>query len=272
MAGNSPLGEVEKYPYTRAWWPDIQYEGGISTRYILDHVPNAKIGTLMLNNDLANSETVGIQAALGANASERLVGTTYEPSQVDVSSQVLQLRQAGVNAIISQGGVQAINAVKYMNQIGWNPMLFLYGAGSGRKATLGVIGLEQSKGLYTPLWLKDPNDPQWANDPGVAAYKQAIQKYGEGADPGGHRHGQWLRCRPGVRHGVEEHEGSDAPGTDASYRRDEERAAGHAVSRRAAQRGPGGCLIFSYQICQFDGDSWKPVGGVLDAIQLGLAK
>ena len=120
MAGNSPLGEVDKFPFTRAWWPDIRYEGAIDTRFILDNVPNPKIGTLMLNNDLANSETAGIKKTLGAQA-ESLVVTTYEPTQVDVSSQVLQLREAGVTALITQGGVQTINAVKYMNQIDWKP-------------------------------------------------------------------------------------------------------------------------------------------------------
>src|ERR671938_665150 len=72
----------------------------------LDNVPNPKIGTLMLNNDLANSESVGIKAALGERAASLLVETTFEPSQVDVTRQILQLREAGVTALITQGGVQ----------------------------------------------------------------------------------------------------------------------------------------------------------------------
>jgi branched-chain amino acid transport system substrate-binding protein len=272
MAGNTPLGELDKFPYTRAWWPDIKYEGGISTRYILDNVPNANIGTLMLNNDLANSETLGIKAALGDHADGQLVETIYEPSQVDVSSQVLQLREAGANALISQGGVQAINALKYMNQIGWNPMVFLYGAGSGRKATLSAIGLPQSKGLYTPLWLKDPNDPQWANDSGVSAYKQAIQTYGEGADPedivtaNGYAAGEAFvtalkNMKDPTRQALMQAiDGMKGVQLDTLY---------PGVQLNS---GPGGRLIFSYQICQFDGDSWKPVGDVLDSIKLGLAK
>jgi branched-chain amino acid transport system substrate-binding protein len=82
MAGNSPLGEVDKFPYTRAWWPDIQYEGGIDTRYILDNVANPKIGTLMLNNDLANSESAGIRAALGERAADLLVELGHPPAAI----------------------------------------------------------------------------------------------------------------------------------------------------------------------------------------------
>jgi len=272
MAGNSPLGEVEKFPFTRAWWPDIQYEGGIDTRFILDNVPNPKIGTLMLNNDLANSESAGIKAALGERAASLLVETTFEPSQVDVTRQVLQLREAGVTALITQGGIQTINAIKYMNQIDWKPTVFLYGAGSGRKATLGVIGLEQSKGLYTPLWLKDPNDPQWASDAGVTAYKAAIQKYGEGADAedivtaNGYAAGQAFVAalktmkEPTRVSLMQAIDGLKGVQLDTLY---------PGVQLNA---GPGGRLIFSYQICQFDGTSWTPVGGVLDAIKLGLAK
>lgn len=271
MAGNTPLGEVDKYPYTRAWWPDISYEGAIDTRYILDNVPNPKIGTLMLNNDLANSESAGIKQALGDKA-DQLVETTYEPSQVDVSRQVLQLREAGVTAVLTQGGTQTINAVKYMNQIGWTPSVFLYGAGSGRKSTLGVIGLDISKGLYTPLWLKDPNDPLWANDQGVQSYKQTIQKYGEGADPedivtaNGYAAGEAFVAalksmkdptRQSLMQAIDATKGLQLdmlyPGVQLNS-------------------GPGGRLIFSYQMCQFDGTSWKPIGEALDAVKLGLAK
>ncbi len=271
MAGNTPLGEVDKYPYTRAWWPDISYEGAIDTRYVLDNVPNPKIGTLMLNNDLANSESAGIKQALGDKA-DQLVETTYEPSQVDVSRQVLQLREAGVSAVLTQGGTQTINAVKYMNQIGWTPSVFLYGAGSGRKSTLGVIGLDISKGLYAPLWLKDPNDPQWANDPGVQNYKQTIQKYGEGADPedivtaNGYAAGEAFVAalksmkdptRQSLMQAIDATKGLQLdmlyPGVQLNS-------------------GPGGRLIFSYQMCQFDGTSWKPIGEALDAVKLGLAK
>jgi branched-chain amino acid transport system substrate-binding protein len=272
MAGNSPLGEVDKFAYTRAWWPDIQYEGGIDTRYILDNVPNPKIGTLMLNNDLANSETVGIKAALGDRAASLLVETTFEPSQVDVTRQILQLREAGVTALITQGGVQTINAVKYMNQIDWKPTVFLYGAGSGRKSTLGVIGLDQSKGLYAPLWLKDPNDPQWASDTGVTAYKASVQKYGEGADAedivtaNGYAAGQAMVAAlksmkdPTRASLMQAIDGLKGVQLDTLY---------PGVQLNA---GPGGRLIFSYQICQFDGSTWKPVGPILDAVKLGLAK
>jgi branched-chain amino acid transport system substrate-binding protein len=271
MAGNTPLGEVDKYPYTRAWWPDISYEGAIDTRYVLDNMPNPKIGTLMLNNDLANSETAGIKATLGDKAGQ-LVETTFEPSQVDVSRQVLQLREAGVSAVLTQGGNQTINAVKYMNQIGWTPSVFLYGAGSGRKSTLGVIGLDLSKGLYAPLWLKDPDDPQWANDPGVLGYKQTIQKYGEGADPddivtaNGYAAGEAFVAalksmkeptRQALMQAIDATKGLQLdmlyPGVQLNS-------------------GPGGRLIFSYQMCQFDGTSWKPIGEALDAVKLGLAK
>ena len=273
FAGNSPLGESDKYPYTRAWWPDISYEGAIDTRYILDTIPDPKIGTLMLNNDLAASETAGIKNALGDRAAQVLVlQTNYEPSQVDMTGQVNQLRAAGANAILTQGGTQTINAVKYMDQIGWKPTVFLYAAGSSIKTSLSVIGLEQSKGLLAPLWLKDPSDPQWAGDPKVAEYRTAVQKYGEGADPedsqtaNGYAAGEAFvaalkAMKQPTRQGL-----MDAIGGIKGLKLDMLQP---TVTLNA---GPGGRLIFQYQMNQFDGQSWKPVGGVLDAIHLGLAK
>jgi len=271
MAGNSPLGEVDKYPFTRAWWPDISYEGAIVTRYILDNLPNTKLGTLMINNDLANSETVGIKSTLGDRA-DALMVTTYELIQLDVSPQVLQLREAGVGAVITQGGTQTINAVKYMNQIGWTPTVFLYGAGSGIKSTVDVIGPDLSKRLYAPLWLKDPDDPQWAADAGVAGYKQTVQKYGEGADPedivtaNGYAAGEAFVMalknmkEPTRQALMDAIDGLKGVQLDMLYPGVE------------LNSGPGGRLIFTYQMCQFDGTSWKPIGGPLDALKLGLAK
>jgi branched-chain amino acid transport system substrate-binding protein len=159
-----------------------------------------------------------------------------------------------------------------MHQIGWTPAVFLYGAGSGLKSTLQVIGVDVSKGLYAPLWLKDPNDPQWATDPGVQNYKQTIQKYGERADPediitaNGYAAGEAFVTalksmqEPTRQSLIQAIDDTRALQLDMLYRGVE------------LNSGPGGRLIFSYQMCQFDGTSWKAIGQPLDAVKLGLAK
>ena len=122
------------------------------------------------------------------------------------------------------------------------------------------------------MWLKDPDDPQWASDAGVAAYKTAVQKYGEGADAedivtaNGYAAGQAMvealknmkdPTRASLMQAID---GLKSVQLDTLY---------PGVQLNA---GPGGRLIFSYQICQFDGSTWKPVGSALDAVKLGLAK
>ena len=184
MAGNSPLGEV-KSTRTPAHGGQI-----FSTKAASPRVTSSITSPMQRSGHADAQQRSGpIARRLASrprwerNASERLVSTTYEPSQVDVTSQVLQLRQAGVNAIISQGGV----AGHQRGQVHEPDRLEPDGLSVWRRQRpQGDPGCDRtggSKGLYTPLWLKDPNDPQWANDPAVAAYKQAIQKYGEGAIP-----------------------------------------------------------------------------------------
>jgi branched-chain amino acid transport system substrate-binding protein len=44
-------------------------------------------------------------------------------------------------------------------------------------AVLRPAGLEKSVGLISATFLKDPNDPQWQNDAGLAEWRAWMAKY-----------------------------------------------------------------------------------------------
>ena len=44
-------------------------------------------------------------------------------------------------------------------------------------AVLTPAGLDKSVGLITAIYLMDPADPQWKNDPAFKAYKAWFEKY-----------------------------------------------------------------------------------------------
>jgi branched-chain amino acid transport system substrate-binding protein len=48
---------------------------------------------------------------------------------------------------------------------------------------LAPAGLENSVGIVTGAFLKDPGDPRWENDAGMKAWREWMKTYNSGADP-----------------------------------------------------------------------------------------
>lgn len=173
-----------KYPLTRSWWPEIPWEASVYGSYIARSVKNPKVATLAINNEVAPALVGGVKKGLGAKASSFVSDVRYEPTQVDLSSQINKLRAAGVNSLVCLvTGAAEIEMLKYIHQIGWHPKLFLYSAAVSRKAIFENAGAAASKGVYSAMWLKDPSDPTWKASPALASYRQDVAKYGGGADP-----------------------------------------------------------------------------------------
>lgn len=272
MAGNAPLSDIKTYPTTRAWWPDIRLEGAITARTILDKSPNAKIGVLGLNNDITASQVEGVKDGLDQHTNQLVATETYPPSATDLSGQVNRLKAAGVDTLIAGiGGPQGINAVQYMKQTGWAPQVYNYSNASTIATFVGQAGAA-ADGMHSVQWMKDPADPQWANDEGIKKFKDAVQKYGDGADPNnfvvlnGYAFGQAL---VGVLKTIKN------PTRDGLIKawdgvQNVENAALLPGVKLSA--GSDGRLVHSYRMTTWDGTTWKLEGDVIDATKLGLLK
>src|SRR5439155_688583 len=68
-------------------------------------------------------------------------------------------------------------AIRRAFDIGWKPTQFLNNVSASIGAALKPAGLEASKGVITALYLKDPDDPDWRDDPGMKAWRVWMQKY-----------------------------------------------------------------------------------------------
>lgn len=71
----------------------------------------------------------------------------------------------------------AAQAIRKMHEIGWNPMKLLAYPGASIPATFRPAGLEASTGIVTAEFVKQPGDPEWANDPEMIAYLAFMKKY-----------------------------------------------------------------------------------------------
>lgn len=269
FAGNTPFSEVEQFPYTHAWWPDIAWESAITAKYVKEHVPNPKIGVLSLNNDIADSQAAGIRTGGGDPA----LVLKVPPSQQDNSSQVAQLQAAGVNALfLSIGANQIVPTLKYMQQIGYQPQVFLYSTPAARTTTIEPLTPAAATGLHTTLWLIDPADPRWADQPDIATYKQDIAKYSEGTDANDALVLNGYAAAAALAEVVKAARTQDAEGYNASWNAVKDLKVPGLLEGGVLSTGPGGRLVYQYQMMRFDGTSWRDAEPLRDSSKLGIAK
>ncbi|HLL67352.1 MAG TPA: ABC transporter substrate-binding protein [Micromonosporaceae bacterium] len=269
FAGNTPFSDVAQFPYTHAWWPDIAWESAIDAAYLKQSQPGVKLGILGYNNDLTDSQVAGVKAGGLEPASVLRV----PPSQLDTTSQVTQLKAAGVDAVLlSVGNGQVISTVKYMNQIGYTPKTFIYSTAAGRLATIDAITPAAAKGIYTTLWLTDPGDPKATGDTALAGYFDDVKKYGNGADPGDSLVLQGYTAAAALANAVKTASAQNPDAYNAAWNATKDLKVPGLLPGTSLSAGSHGRLVHQYQIVQFDGTAWAPVGGVEDATSKGFAK
>jgi branched-chain amino acid transport system substrate-binding protein len=177
--GATKWGDPAHFPWTMGWQPAYQIEGRIYARYILEHIPNAKIGILYQDDDYGKDYVKGMTDGLGAKAKTMIVKeVTYETTDPTVESQIITLQASGANVFFNVTTPKfAAQAIRKANEIGWHPVHFLNSVSNSVGATLIPAGLDASKGLITVEYLKDPTDPRWANDPGYKGWVAWMNKY-----------------------------------------------------------------------------------------------
>ncbi|HXG05118.1 MAG TPA: ABC transporter substrate-binding protein [Candidatus Binatia bacterium] len=177
--GATKWGDPKNFPWTMGWQPTYQAEGQIYAQYVLKNVKDAKIGILYQNDDYGKDYLKGFKDGLG-EAGRRLIvlEQTYEVTDPTVDSQVVNLKNSGANVFFNITTPKfAAQAIRKAHDIGWKPLHLLNNVSSSVEAVLKPAGIEASRGLITALYLKDPTDPQWKDDPGMKEWLAFMQKY-----------------------------------------------------------------------------------------------
>jgi branched-chain amino acid transport system substrate-binding protein len=178
--GATKFGDPKNFPWTMGWQPTYQTEGHIYARYILENLPNGKIGILYQNDDSGRDYLKGLKDGLGPEASKRMIVAElpYDPSDPTVDSQVVALKTLGADIFFDEASPKfAAQAIRKAAEIGWKPTLFLASVSNSVGSVLKPAGLENSKGILSSAYLKDPTDPTWKNDPAIKQWSEFMDKY-----------------------------------------------------------------------------------------------
>ena len=180
--------DAKKYPWTIGYIPSYVLEGQVYARYVLKTRPKAKIGVLYQDDDYGHDMIRGLRLGLGKKASLIKAQVGYDPKGADVSSQVAQIKDSGADVfMIFAFGKFSVQAFIAANKLGWRPKLVIVNAVSSSANLMTLADLTGAKaitrGAVSIVFFKDPTDPRWAKDPGLALERRILKQYAPGANP-----------------------------------------------------------------------------------------
>jgi branched-chain amino acid transport system substrate-binding protein len=179
-AGASLFGDHRNFPWTIVLQPSYRDEARIYAEYIRRNRPNAKLALLSGNDDAGRDYVQGLRAALGPELAGRMIvaEATYESTDLNTDSQVLELQASGADTLFVQGVSKwASQTIRKVHDIGWRPLFILSATATSVSGVLAPAGLDKARGIVSAYYLKDPNDPQWADDPGFKEWLAFMKKH-----------------------------------------------------------------------------------------------
>ena len=182
--GATKWGDPKNFPWTMGWQPNYQSESKIFAAHILESKPNAKIGILYQNDDYGKDYLKGFEDGLGDKAKSMIVSKlTYEVTDPTVDSQMVSLKASGADTFFNITTPKfAAQAIKKAAEIGWKPVHYLNSVSASVGSVLLPAGLDNSVGIFTASYIKDPTDPQWQKGKEWDDWLAWMKKYQPNAD------------------------------------------------------------------------------------------
>ena len=193
--GAAKWNDPKNFPWTMGWQPSYQVEARIYAAYILKNYPGKTIGVLYQNDDFGKDYVIGLHEGLGDQASKLIVmEASYETSSPTVDSQVVQIKAANPDIFINISTPKfAAQAIKKVGELKWKPIHFLTNVSVSVGGVMKPAGYENSQGILSAAYLKDPKDPQWKNDAGLNEWRAFMTKWYPEGRSGRRRDRVWVR-------------------------------------------------------------------------------
>jgi branched-chain amino acid transport system substrate-binding protein len=126
--------------------------------------PASQVGALYQNDDLGRDYLKGLRD--GLNGKMKIVAEMpYEVTDPAVDSQILNIKASGADIFFNVATPKfAAQATKKSAELGWKPIHLVPSVSASVGAVLKPAGSDNSKGLLTDGYVKDPTDPTWKDD------------------------------------------------------------------------------------------------------------
>ena len=173
--------DYRRYPWTIGYQPNYIAEGTIYGRHVAKTTPKARIGVLYQNDDYGKDLLNGLRKGLASKVRQIVSRQSYDVTDPDVGSQIARLKSARANVLmLFATPATAIRAYVHARKLDWRPKVFVNAVSSAAN----IMGLataatskKQTEGSISIVFLKDPTDRRWANDPGIRLYRSVMKRY-----------------------------------------------------------------------------------------------
>lgn len=179
VATGSPLWGDPAHPWTIGSFPAYSVEVLGYFDYLEQDDPDARVAMLTQNDDFGAAYRETFARAAEGTGIEVVAEETYEPSLTDVTSQITSLAATDADAVIlGTTGLACPNALNAIAASSWDPTVFVTGT-CANPLLLGLAAPGAADGVNSATFLKDPRDPQWADDPAMAEYLDGMHTYSD---------------------------------------------------------------------------------------------
>jgi len=180
QSSSSAFDDPAHFPWTMGLFATFRTEALAYAKYILQTLPEAKIGVLYANDETGKEFLAGLREGLGERASSMVVKEApfkyADPMTVD--KQVEALKDSGADVFINAAiGRSATQAIRRAFDIGWHPTQFIPNATLSVAAFLDPAGLEKATGIISNARSKGWTAAQARNDPAVRAFLDWMRRY-----------------------------------------------------------------------------------------------
>jgi len=167
--------DVEAHPWSVAILPDYYVEGTIIGKYISENFAGVKVGFFGQNDEYGADELAGLKNGLDPEKNEIVSEQSYEPTDVSVRSQVINLKNSGAEVVqgacIPPGCAQLI---KEADRLDWHPQFFI-GYVNADAMMFDYASPELMEGVIT---LQGNKMADWTDDPTIAEHHRIQDEYG----------------------------------------------------------------------------------------------
>jgi branched-chain amino acid transport system substrate-binding protein len=175
--GAAKWNDPQHFPWTMGWQPNYQTEARIYAQFLMKNHPQGKIGVLYQNDDYGKDYLKGLKGGLSGKT-QIVAEAPYEATDPTVDSQVINIKASGADIFFDVATAKfAAQAIKKVAELGWKPVHLLSTVSASVGAVLKPAGLDNSKGILTTNYLKDPTDPTWKDDPAYREWTTFMNKY-----------------------------------------------------------------------------------------------
>jgi ABC-type branched-subunit amino acid transport system substrate-binding protein len=176
--GATKWNDPKDFPWTMGWQPSYQSETRIYAKYILQHMPKAKIAVLYQNDDYGKDYLKGLLDGLGTKAKTMIIAQdSYELSEPTIDSHIVKLKASGADVFMNITTPKfAAQAIKKMAEIGWKPTHFLNNVSASIGSVIKPAGYENSQDIISATYLMDAADPQWKDNAGMKSFDDFLAK------------------------------------------------------------------------------------------------